>query len=496
MTELYALVETAAGYVLGHVKEWEQIASDTPSVQACMTESSKFMQALVLKAFHPFSGAEEALQNMNAIVAGEVHQVLQDFLEKNMPAKKRKKATLGIAEPALGKALSELGFPVTYDKNVLEVVRGCRLHLRKLIKKLEDTDIAKFQVGLGHSFSRTAIKFDPKRQDKPILQAIALMDSLDKNINLFSMRVREWFGWHFPELAKIVTDNELFVKCVIAVETRDSLENDNPEKIEKLIEILDGNEEIVNELVAASKMSLGQDLAQADTKNIVSFANIVVKLAEERRALAIYLDSRLKAVAPNLQALTGDTLCARLIAHAGALVTLAKYPASTIQILGAEKALFRALKAKSNTPKYGLLFQSSFIGRASTKNKGRISRYLANKCAMAARLDYFCERPDDMSPESAAVYGIKMKEQVEERLKFLVDHKTPRKNTDVMREAMGEFQTDSKKAAKKAKKKRKSEAISEPQDDAPAVADVEMVDGEGSGKKKTKKRKSVEAARV
>ena len=86
-------------------------------------------------------------------------------------------------------------------------------------------------------------------------------------------------------------------------------------------------------------------------------------------------------IAPNLQALIGDFVGARLISHAGSLTNLAKYPASTVQILGAEKALFRALKTKGNTPKYGLIFHSPFIGKASSRNKGRISRYL-NKCSM------------------------------------------------------------------------------------------------------------------
>lgn len=101
----------------------------------------------------------------------------------------------------------------------------------------------------------------------------------------------------------------------------------------------------------------------------------------------------MEACAPNLQALIGDTVGARLISHAGSLTSLSKYPASTVQILGAEKALFRALKTKGNTPKYGLIFHSTFIGRAAAKNKGRISRYLANKCSIASRIDAFSETP-------------------------------------------------------------------------------------------------------
>jgi nucleolar protein 56 len=101
----------------------------------------------------------------------------------------------------------------------------------------------------------------------------------------------------------------------------------------------------------------------------------------------------MNAVAPNLTALIGEMVGSKLISHSGSLISLAKYPASTIQILGAEKALFRALKTKGKTPKYGLIFNSTFIGRAGMKNKGRVSRYLANKCAIAARLDSFSENP-------------------------------------------------------------------------------------------------------
>jgi len=172
-------------------------------------------------------------------------------------------------------------------------------------------------------------------------------------------------------------------------------------------------------------------------------------------------------IAPNLSALIGELIGARLIAHAGSLINLAKCPASTIQILGAEKALFRALKTRGNTPKYGLIFHSSAIGKAAAKNRGRISRYLANKCAIAARIDSF-------SDVSTSKFGETLKEQVEERLKFYDTGVQPRKNIDVMQQAVkaliaeGNIETQSKKrliqsdasddegpAKKKSKKKKK-----------------------------------------
>ena len=158
----------------------------------------------------------------------------------------------------------------------------------------------------------------------------------------------------------------------------------------------------------------------------------VVELSKYREDLYDYLQARMHSVAPNLSALIGEIVGARLISHSGSLVNLAKCPASTIQILGAEKALFRALKTRSNTPKYGIIFHSSFIGRAGLKNKGRISRYLANKCSIASRLDSFSEEPTDW-------YGLKMKEQVEQRLNFYETGVPPQKNIEAMHEVAEEL---------------------------------------------------------
>jgi nucleolar protein 56 len=174
---------------------------------------------------------------------------------------------------------------------------------------------------------------------------------------------------------------------------------------------------------------MGQDISEQDMENVVSFAQKVIKLADFRRELHQYLTEKMNLVAPNLSALIGEMVGARLIAHAGSLTNLSKYPSSTVQILGAEKALFRALKTKGNTPKYGLIFHSSFIGRAGARNKGRISRFLANKCSMASRIDCFSDSP-------TTVFGEALKHQVEERLAFFDTGKAPMKNVDAMKNAI------------------------------------------------------------
>merc|ERR1712039_263045 len=184
-----------------------------------------------------------------------------------------------------------------------------------------------------------------------------------------------------------------------------------------------------------------------DMANIDRFAGEVISLSNMRKTLHEYLKAKMDLVAPNLTMLIGEIIGARLISHAGSLTNLAKYPASTVQILGAEKALFRGLKTKGNTPKYGLIFHSTFIGRAQQKNKGRISRYLANKCSMASRIDCF-------SDEATTVYGEKLRDQVEERLAFLTEGTKPRKNLEVMQEAI----TEVKKLRKKKKKRAEAQA--------------------------------------
>merc|ERR1712232_1274057 len=428
-----------------------------------------FGKMVTLHAWTPFSNAEEALEQVNAVAANMVTELLINFLETNLP-KAKKKYQLGVYDAELGKELGAQ-FSITHGQTVKELLRGCRAHFGKLVKDLSDTDMEKARLGLGHSFSRNRMQLDPNRQDKPIINAIALLDGLDKNINTFAMRVREWYAWHFPELTKIVTDNIAYARVSRVIRVRDSF--DAAGRKDELTEAC-GDEEVTTEVVKAMKSSMGQDIVEMDMANIDHFAHEVIKLAQMRKTLGEYLKAKMDLVAPNLSSLIGEIIGARLISHAGSLINLAKYPASTVQILGAEKALFRALKTKGPTPKYGLIFHSSFIGRAQAKNKGRISRYLANKCSMASRIDCF-------SDEATTIFGEKLKDQVEERLAFLTEGTTPRKNIEVMQEAI--------KAVTKSRKKKKKKAEA-----ATAAEEAGEVVEEGVVEKKKKKKKRVEEA--
>jgi len=494
------LFEHATGYGLFRVKEFEEIAMLQSAVEESITDISAFNSVISFQAFNPFKNAEDALANINAVSEGLCTDQLKFFLQANMP-KKAKKVTMGVLDPKLGAAISEaIGVKVSHVGVVPEILRGIRLHFAKLVKGMSAEGSSKAQLGLGHAYSRCKVKFNVHKSDNMIIQSIALLDQLDKDVNTFSMRIREWYSYHFPELVKIVPDNYTFAKCVKVIKNRKELTDEAITKLEEVV--MDSAK--AKAIVDASKTSMGMDISQVDLMNIDMFANRVVGLAEYRKELAKYLQDKMGNVAPNLATLIGDVVGARLISHAGSLTNLAKYPASTVQILGAEKALFRALKKKGNTPKYGLIFHSSFIGRAAAKNKGRISRFLANKCTIASRIDCFAEQP-------STVFGSKMKEQVEDRLKFFETGDIPKKNVDVMTEAIdalkkenSEFTTVTKKEKKK--KKRKAEEMDSEEvevtaskekkiktDEPEVAAPVEAPETPKSEKKKKKKKAKEEA---
>lgn len=159
------------------------------------------------------------------------------------------------------------------------------------------------------------------------------------------MRVREWYGWHFPELSAVVNDNMAYARVVKLMGSR------NHALDAALDDVL--TPEMAAEVRKQAQISMGTEVSEADIANIRELCDQVLDISQYREQLYDYLRNRMQAIAPNLTVLVGELVGARLVAHAGSLLALAKYPASTIQILGAEKALFRALKTKAATPKYG-----------------------------------------------------------------------------------------------------------------------------------------------
>lgn len=427
----YILHESSVGYAVFGIKlQSDTVGARLKEVQDAHNDLARFGKMVQLVSFAPFQGASQALENANDVSEGLMSDYLKTVLESNLPKsgkKEKKKVTLGVGDKNLASSIKS-GFPGIECETgetselVADLLRGTRMHAEKLLKNLQSGDVSRAQLGLGHAYSRAKVKFSVQKNDNHIIQAIATIDHLDKAVNTFSMRVREWYGWHFPELIKIVSENHKYAKCALYIGDKKTLSED---RLHELAERVDDDESVARAIIEAARVSMGQDISEADMENVMTFAKRTVALANYRKSLGSYLVSKMGIVAPNLAALIGETVGARLISHAGSLTNLAKYPASTVQILGAEKALFRALKTKGNTPKYGLIYHSSFIGRAGMKNKGRISRFLANKTSIASRIDNFSMQP-------TRKFGEALKEQVEERLKFYSEGINPTKNDVAM----------------------------------------------------------------
>ncbi|KAJ2786114.1 Nucleolar protein 58 [Coemansia javaensis] len=401
---MLVLYETAAGYALFKLLDESKLAKgdDLHKVFATPAAANKSVK---LHAFHKFENTVDALSAVTALVEGKISKNLKQFLTGDVSEKEWKKEQLAVADSKLASAISKkLGIKAVADSSVNELYRGIRSQIESLLTGISAADMAAMELGLSHSLSRYKLKFSPDKVDTMIVQAISLLDDLDKELNTYAMRAKEWYGWHFPEMARIVNDNLAFARIVKKAGFRTSIGETD------LGDILP--EETEAELKEAAEISMGTEISDEDLLNITALCDQVISITEYRAQLYEYLKNRMFAIAPNLTALVGELVGARLIAHAGSLMTLAKYPASTIQILGAEKALFRALKTKHDTPKYGLIYHASLVGQAGPKAKGKIARLTATKASISVRVDALGET-------DAAEVGIDGRVKIENRLRQL-----------------------------------------------------------------------------
>lgn len=263
-----------------------------------------------------------------------------------------------------------------------------REKFRSIAKKLgfSDVELNQFLTDIAIGLTKRRTK-ETVKKDKIIIQAVDAIDEIDKSLNIFIARLREWYGLHFPEMDKLIEKHEKFAKIV----SEYGLRNNIKEK----------------ELSGLKDVSMGIDLAEKDETILKEYATKIKELYKLREHIEKYVGYVMKEVAPNLKELAGPLLAARLIALTGGLEKLAKKSSSTIQLLGAEKALFRYLRGRGRSPKYGLLFTHPFIQNASPNKRGKVARILASKLSIAVKIDYYGK--EDRSKE--------LKKDLEERIK-------------------------------------------------------------------------------
>ena len=252
--------------------------------------------------------------------------------------------------------------------------------------------------------------------DTIIIQIIETLDILKKSINLFSSRLREWYGLYFPELTdKEVEDSILLAKLISILGKRENY------TIEKINENFTFSNDYIKDLVDKATESMGADI---DLDAIQGYANQILSLDTYRQELEKYLGELMQKSAPNLNSIVGPLVGAKLIAKAGDLRKLAFMPASRVQLLGAEKALYRFLKTGEKRPKHGLIFQWKQIRSSKAHLRGKISRIIAGKISLATKVDYF----------SGDFIGDVLSKEIEKKIKEIEEkYPTPPKKMDLRR---------------------------------------------------------------
>ena len=278
----------------------------------------------------------------------------------------------------------KLGYNASFEKFSLEF-KNFRFNLNDQLKKIGITktrnEILYFFKKVEEQLIKEQISQFGSKGDIEIVQIIETLNIVKKSISLFSSRIREWYGLHFPELVdKLIEDNILIAKLISVLGNRDNFTYD------KIDQEFGFKEARIKMLQNLASQSMGADI---DLSIIKKYANEILSLDDFTQELEEYLDTLMEQVAPNLLALVGGLIGAKLIAKAGSLKKLAFMPASRIQLLGAEKALYRFLKTGEKRPKHGLIFQWNLIRGSKPWNRGKISRVISGKIGISAKVDYF-----------------------------------------------------------------------------------------------------------
>ncbi|MEM0026311.1 MAG: C/D box methylation guide ribonucleoprotein complex aNOP56 subunit [Ignisphaera sp.] len=356
---------------------------DTPIGVFALNPSGEVVDSLVYPR-----DVGKVVEEMLLISESKASNTLFQLLESLKSKIDVSSIVLVFEDSEIARQVGERGFKTAVESSNA-VARNLRRELPVIAVKLgifkTEDDYREYVHQISLELTRRKLRRFAQKRDLLAIQAIRAIDDIDKTLNLLAARLREWYSIHFPELDDISKEHEEYIRIVAELGFRDNIV---PEALIKL-GISEGR---AKKIAEASKQSIGADLSEMDMSIIQTVANIWLELFELRQKLTDYITQVMKEVAPNVTALVGPLLGARLLSLAGSLEELAKLPASTVQVLGAEKALFRALRTGGKPPKHGVIFQFPEIRKAPKWQRGKISRALATKLSIAARIDFFTGR--------------------------------------------------------------------------------------------------------
>jgi nucleolar protein 56 len=337
---------------------------------------------VVASVFFP-KKVEEVVETLERLQRGEIVVEVTSLVKRLV---RRGYRELIFENEGLAKAIKEkFNIEVSLEKSS-KAGDYLRSNLEKLAIDRRFTDNLVEFNNFVHEVSTAMVKVGVKeasgKRDLIVSQAVFILDDLDKTFNLFANRLREWYGYYFPELSSLVDKSDTYIKLISSLGERRTFTVDN-------LTELGLSSQRAETISAAAKVSMGANLGERDISEVHSLSTMLLGLCASREELERYLDDLMKEVAPNIRELVGSTLGARLIASVGSLENLSKKSSGTIQLLGAEKALFRSFKTGSRPPKHGLIFQQKDLHQSPRWQRGKIARALAGKLAIAARIDAY-----------------------------------------------------------------------------------------------------------
>lgn len=319
------------------------------------------------------------------------------------------------------KRISDYSGLKSFDKLEIKTPNTGGEYLRSNLEKFVGDDYLKVYQQLAIAKMKEA----SKSEDKHLIQAINSIDEIDESISKLIERIREWYALYFPEM-DVIKNNETYVRLIAENKTKEKIIEAKPD-----VFLIDPDYD--------------EEINQSDLDIMNNYANSIYELQKSRKSIENYIEDKMESLAPNLKLLVGASLGAKLISHAGGLKRLATYPSSTVQIMGAEKALFRHLKSGDRPPKYGLIYQHPQIRGAKWWNRGKIARMLASKISLACRKDIFTK---DSDPNIYDEF-IEKAEQIEKENPF------PTKTTKKRKEEHSKSKNKHPKSKKRRKNKRR-----------------------------------------
>ncbi|ELA41658.1 uncharacterized protein VICG_01291 [Vittaforma corneae ATCC 50505] len=412
----HLLVEHIAGYELFELKGFETLAQPLYTEYAALTQIVNHISSLA------FTDVSEAVSSIKSLERGDIPEKLKIFLEMSS-------VKVLHCDKSLKNALKTVGIEQKYSPNI---VRGVKVNLSKFTRQAGDKQL---RMGAAFCLAKENIQYNLEREDNVAVSVGYEIENVEKDIENLKEKATKLLNWYFPSLNVTVNSDVFYSLIFNHINNARNTDSGTDDIVDGAVVSKD-----VSECVGIIKDGLN-DIPEFDISILKDYLSMIFEKEKLLRNLEEYLAEKMKILAPNLRHILGDKLCFKMIHKAGGLMNLSLYPSSTLQLLGAEKSLFRSLKMRTNTPKYGLIYQLNYLHRSGCLggNIGRMCRFIAAKCSVAARIDCFCE---DRSGE----YGKELKKLIDKKIQ---SYKSRKIEIETTAETMKRVEKRLKEANKK-----------------------------------------------